>query len=644
LLEKINFYKKEILLDKKQYQELILFLMMKRLRGIKEFDEMREALKKRKNLSQLCIVVSSGTCGKASGADKLIYTIKKEIKKQKLEKKVEIRITGCLGFCQVEPIMIIYPKAIFYPSPHPKDVPEIIKKTIMDGKIIERLLYTDPLSGKRIAYEYEIPFYKKQERIILGNNSKIDPHKIEDYIQVDGYKAFTKVLSQYSPERVIEEIKKSGLRGRGGAGFPTGRKWEITRKQPVSPKYIICNADEGDPGAFMDRNILESTPHSVIEGMLIGGYAIGANESYIYVRAEYPLACKNLEIAINQAEEYGFLGDNILGTDFSFKIHIKKGAGAFVCGEESALIASIEGKPGEPTPRPPYPAEKGVWGKPTNINNVKTWASVPHIINKGADWFASIGTKKSKGTMIFSLVGKVNNTGLVEVPMGITLREMIYEIGGGIPGNKKLKAVQTGGPSGGCIPYELTTTPIDYEELAKLGSIMGSGGCVVMDEDTCMVDVAKYFLSFTKEESCGKCTPCREGNARLLDILTQICEGKGKEGDIEELKELSETIIDTSLCALGKTAPNPVLTTIRYFRDEYEAHIKEHKCPAKVCKELIVYSINPEICTGCMACAKVCPQKAIIGEKKKAHKIEQNKCIKCGVCQESCKFDAIIVK
>jgi NADH-quinone oxidoreductase subunit F len=615
-----------------------------KLKTIKEFAGLKEKISKTKDPSKLCVVVSDGTCGKASGADKLISRLKEEIRSQNLDKKIDLRITGCLGFCQIEPIMIIYPKGVFYPSPKPADVSEILKETVAADRVIERLLYTDPISGNRITYEQDIPFYKKQKRIILGNNNQIDPNSIDDYIRTGGYESLCKVLDSYSPEQIIEEIKQSGLRGRGGAGFPTGRKWEITRSQSASPKYIICNADEGDPGAFMDRNILESSPHSVLEGMLIGAYAIGANEGYVYVRAEYPLACKHLEIAIKQAEEYGFLGDNILGTEFSFKVHIKKGAGAFVCGEESALIASIEGRPGEPIPRPPYPAEKGLWGKPTNINNVKTWASIRHIIHRGADWYSSIGTEKSKGTIIFSLVGKVNNTGLVEIPMGMTLKDMVYEIGGGIPGNKKLKAIQTGGPSGGCIPERLTTIPVDYEELSKIGSMMGSGGCVVMDEDTCMVDVAKYFLSFTMAESCGKCTPCREGNARLLDMLTRICEGNGEEGDIDLLTDLAETIIDGSLCALGKTAPNPVLTTVKYFRDEYIAHIRDKKCPAKVCKSLIKYTIIPEKCTGCLACLKTCPVEAVSGKKKEVHTIDQDKCTKCGTCYDVCRFEAVLVE
>jgi len=559
---------------------------MRKLKNLMDFQQLKKVIEKRREPSALSVTVCCGTGCTASGARDVFTKFQEEIKAKKIEATVTSKATGCHGFCERGPLVVIFPDRIFYQRVSTQDVPEIVEKTLMEQKVIDRLLYVDPLTGEKITYEPDVQFYKKQERIIFGTNGMIDPTNIDDYIGVGGYEALTKVLSQNSSGKVIDEIKKSGLRGRGGAGFPTGRKWEITRSQSVTPKYIICNADEGDPGAFQDRSLCEGNPHSILEGMIIGAYAIGANEGYIYVRAEYPLACKHLEIAIRQAEEYGFLGGNTLGSDFSFKIHIKRGAGAFVCGEESALIASIEGRPGEPIPRPPYPAEKGLWGKPTNINNVKTWASVPYIINRGAEWFSSIGTEKSKGTMIFSLVGKVNNTGLVEVPMGMTLRDMVYEIGGGIPGGKRLKAIQTGGPSGGCIPWELTTIPVDYEELSKVGSMMGSGGCVVMDEDNCMVDIAKYFLSFTMAESCGKCTPCREGNARLLDILTKISEGEGDEADLELLEELAETIIDGSLCALGKTAPNPVLTTLKYFKDEYLAHIKYKRCPASVCKAI----------------------------------------------------------
>lgn len=617
---------------------------MKRVSSIEDFQQQKSVIKKKRDPSALSVTVCCGTGCVASGAREVYNKFQEEIKAKKLEIKVTSKATGCHGFCEKGPLVVIYPKRIFYQRVSVKDVPEIMEKTLLDQQVIDRLLYTDPQTEKKIVYEPDVPFYKKQKRIIFGTNGVIDPTNIDDYMSEGGYEALAKVLSEQSPEKVIDEIKKAGLRGRGGAGFPTGKKWEITRAQPGNSKYIICNADEGDPGSFQDRSLCEGNPHSILEGMLIGAYAIGAHEGYIYVRAEYPLACEHLAVAIEQAEKSGILGENILGTNFSFHIHIKKGAGAFVCGEESALIASIEGKPGEPVPRPPYPAEKGLWGKPTNINNVKTWASVPYIINKGAEWFSNIGTEKSKGTMIFSLVGKVNNTGLVEIPMGMTLKELVYEIGGGIPGDKKLKAVQTGGPSGGCIPEKLTTIPVDYDELTQVGSMMGSGGCVVMDEDTCMVEIAKYFLSFTMAESCGKCTPCREGNARLLDILIQICAGKGKEGDIELLEELAETITDGSLCALGKTAPNPVLTTIKYFKDEYIAHIRDKKCPAKVCKHLIKYTVIPEKCTGCLACLKTCPAKAISGERKEVHTIDQDKCTKCGSCYDVCKFEAVLVE
>ncbi|MCG2677311.1 NADH-quinone oxidoreductase subunit NuoF, partial [bacterium] len=500
------------------------------------------------------------------------------------------------------------------------------------------------MTGKKIICEDDIPFYKKQERLIFGNNGMIDPTKISYYIALDGYTALAKVLYKMNPQQVIDEIKRSGLRGRGGAGFPTGVKWALCRRQKEKPKYIICNADEGDPGAFMDRSLLEGNPHSVLEGMIIGAYAIGAEEGYIYVRNEYPLAIKHLQIALKQAQEWGLLGKNILGTNFSFRIKINRGAGAFVCGEESALIASIEGRIGEPQPRPPFPAESGLWEKPTNINNVKTWANVPLIINRGAKWYSKIGTKTSKGTMIFSLVGKINNTGLVEVPMGISLRKMVYEIGGGIPNGKRFKAIQTGGPSGGCIPARLIDLPVDYEKLTEAGSMMGSGGMVVMDEDTCMVNVAKYFLSFTRDESCGKCTPCREGIKRMYEILDDITKGKGKESDLKLLKELAEIVKDSSLCGLGQTAPNPVLTTLKYFRGEYLTHIKDKRCPAGVCQDLIQYSVIEENCIGCQVCNKVCPTKAISGKKKEPQKIDQKKCIKCGACYDACKFEAIGVE
>ncbi len=555
-----------------------------------------------------------------------------------------VRTTGCHGFCERGPIVVIQPEGIFYQRVQLKDIDEVIAETVINKKILDRLLYVDPKTEEKIIHEREVPFYKKQKRIIFGNNGFIDPTEIKDYIAVNGYSALAKVLQEMTPPQVIKEIKDSRLRGRGGAGFYTGLKWEITSKSPGDVKYLVCNCDEGDPGAYMDRSLLEGNPHSVIEGMLIGAYGIRAKEGFIYVRDEYPLAVENITIALDQARDYNLLGENILGTDFSFDIAISKGAGAFVSGEESALLACIEGKIGIPIQRPPYPAQRGLWGKPTNINNVETWANAPFIINEGAKKYSQIGTNGSKGTKIFSLVGKINNTGLVEVPMGMTLREIIFDIGGGIPGGKEFKAVQTGGPSGGCIPKELLDLPIDFESLTKAGSMMGSGGMIVMDENTCMVDVAKYFLNFLRDESCGKCIACREGTQRMWEIVTDITEGKGNNGDLEFLEALAKATRDASMCGLGQTAANPVLSTIRHFKAEYEAHIKDKKCPAGVCKELIQYSIIAENCTGCLACLKVCPQEAISGELKKVHVLDQSKCIKCGACNEACNFDAIKIE
>jgi len=558
---------------------------------------------------------------------------------------VELKVTGCHGFCERGPLIVVYPQKIFYQRVSPDDVSEIIAETIIKGNIIDRLLYVDPVSGERAQFEKDVPFYKRQQRLVFGNNGLIDPTNIEDYLATGGYSALSQVLFNMQPEGVIEEIKKSDLRGRGGGGFPTGRKWESCRNAPSADgiRYVICNADEGDPGAYMDRSLLEGNPHSVVEGMVIGAYAVGAHDGYVYVRLEYPLALKNLGIALDQAREYGFIGQNILGSGFDFNVKISRGGGAFICGESTALMASLEGRVGEPRPKHIHTALQGLYGKPTNLNNVETWANVPLIINRGADWYSQIGTDGSKGTKIFSLVGKINNTGLVEVPMGITLREIIYDIGGGIPHGKKFKAVQTGGPSGGCLPESLIDLPVDFDRLTKAGSIMGSGGMIVMDEGTCMVDIARYFVQFLTGESCGKCVPCREGLDRMLDILTDITEGRGKEEDIELLEELGWVIKETSLCALGGTAPNPVLSTIRYFRDEYEAHIRERRCPAGVCKALITFIIDAEKCTGCLVCARECPQGAISGEKKKPHIIDQEKCIKCGLCRDSCKFDAVII-
>lgn len=582
------------------------------------------------------IVISSGTCGQASGSLPVIEAFEQELLKRNLKNKFEVKITGCHGFCEMEPNLIIYPDGIFYKKLKPKDVPKIVEETLLNNKIIPSLVFEEARTKERIYEQEEIPFYKKQKRLLTENNFKIDPTKIEDYVALDGYQALSKVLFNMTSEEVIEDIISSGLRGRGGAGFPAGKKWEICYREESQEKYIICNADEGDPGAYMDRSLLEGNPHSVIEGMTIGAYAIGASEGFIYVRGEYPLAVRHVTNAINQAREKGFLGTSIMGSEFQFDIQVIEGAGAFVSGEETSLMASIEGRRAFPRQRPPYPAQKGLWDKPTNINNVETWANIAPIIRNGAEWYAGIGTKGSKGTKIFSLVGKINNTGLVEVPMGITLKEIIYDIGGGIKDNKKFKAVQTGGPSGGCIPAEKLNLPIDYDTLAKAGSIMGSGGMIVMDESTCMVDIAKYFLTFTQEESCGKCVPCRIGTRQLFEILNRITQGRGEEGDIKKLKSLAKTVSSGSLCALGQTAPNPILTTLKYFLEEYEIHIKEKSCPALVCKDLIIYYIEPKKCVGCLLCLKSCPVDAISGERKKLHVIDHDLCIKCGACLEVC--------
>ena len=614
---------------------------MEKIRSPLELEKLTKSIQSKKKKEKSFISICAGTGCRASESESVINAFKEEIKFLGLQNKVRVKVTGCHGFCEKGPIVVIHPGAIFYQNVEKEDVLEIVSETIIGGKIIDRLLYVDPTTGKKITKESDIPFYNKQRRIILGNNGKIDPTNIEDYIAIGGYSALSNALFRMIPEQIIEEVKKSGLRGRGGGGFPTGRKWEYCRNAKGKPKYVICNADEGDPGAYMDRSLLEGNPHSVLEGMIIGAYAIGSKSGYVYVRNEYPLAVKHLEIAIKQAEQYGLLGKNILGSGFNFSIQVSRGGGAFVCGESTALMASLEGKPGEPRAKYVHTVEKGLWNKPTTLNNVETWANVPIIINKGANWYSKIGTEKSKGTKIFSLVGKINNTGLVEAPMGMKLHEIIYNIGGGIPNGKKFKAVQTGGPSGGCIPEKLINLPIDYEKLTEAGSMMGSGGMIVMDEENCMVDVAKYFLKFLTEESCGKCVPCREGILQMAEILEDITNGKGKPGDIELLEEMSTVIKDTSLCALGGTAPNPVLSTIRYFRDEYDAHINDKKCPAGVCQALIQYSINPKKCIGCGACLKQCPQEAITGEKKQPHTIDPEKCIKCGACYDACKFDAI---
>ncbi|MCH4157182.1 MAG: NADH-quinone oxidoreductase subunit NuoF [Acidaminococcaceae bacterium] len=589
------------------------------------------------------VLVCGGTACSASGSQEVMKRLREEIAKKGLSEEINVVKTGCHGFCENGPLVIVYPEGTFYVRVKPEDVPEIVEEHLYKGRVVERLLYHEPTTGKSIPTYKEIDFYKKQKRVVLSKCGAINPEKIEEYIALGGYEALGKVLTTMTPEQVIEEVKKSGLRGRGGAGFPTGMKWQFAHGAKGDKKYIICNADEGDPGAFMDRSVLEGDPHAVLEGMAIGAYAIGADEAYMYVRAEYPLAIKRLEIAIDQAEKMGLLGNNIFGSGFNLKIHIKKGAGAFVCGEETALMASIEGRRGMPRPRPPFPANSGLWGKPTNINNVETWANVPQIILKGADWFRSMGTEKSTGTKVFALTGKINHTGLAEVPMGITMREIIFDIGGGIPNGKKFKAVQIGGPSGGCLPESMLDTPVDYDSLTKVGAMMGSGGLVVMDETTCMVDVAKFFLNFTQSESCGKCTPCREGTKRMLEILNRITSGQGTETDLVVLEDLAKTIKVSALCGLGQTAPNPVLSTLKYFRDEYEAHIKEKRCPAGACEKLAQYFIT-EDCKGCGLCARNCPVHAITGEPKKRHVIDQTMCIKCGTCMQNCPFKAITKK
>ncbi len=616
---------------------------MARINSPAELEALRKDILSKRDPNKPCITLCSGSACHASGSREVAASIEEQIKIQGLGGEVDLRKTGCHGYCERGPIVVIHPEKICYFQVKSEDIPEIISQTIKEKKVVERLLYTDPVTKEKIIHEQDIPFYKYQERLVFGSNGSIDPKSIDDYLAIGGYSALVKALSGMTSDQVLQEVNKANLRGRGGGGFPAGRKWEGSRNAPEKIKYVIVNADEGDPGAYMDRSLLEGNPHAVLEGLTIGAYAVGAHEGYIYVRQEYPLAVENVFTAIRQAEEYGLLGQNILGSGFDFKVIVHQGAGAFVCGESTALMTALEGRAGEPRPKYIRSNVVGLWGRPSVLNNVETWANVPLIINNGADWFRQYGTESSKGTKIFSLVGKITNTGLVEVPMGTPLRDIIHKIGGGIPGGKKFKAVQTGGPSGGCLPEELLDLPVGFDELTQAGSMMGSGGMIIMDEETCMVDVARYFLNFLTDESCGKCVPCREGIRQMLKILTNITRGKGKEGDIELLEELSETAKEAALCALGKSAPNPFLSTLKYFRDEYEANVKEKRCPARSCKELIAFHIDPEKCQACMICSRKCPSEAISGGKNRIHIIDQAKCTKCGTCFEVCpsRFGAV---
>lgn len=609
-----------------------------------ELAAFRETLRARIPEDRKAVVVSSGTCGLAYGAGPLAEAFREEIRRRELTTEVDLRVTGCLGFCEQEPLVVMEPQGVCYPRPSIESVPQIVERTVLGGETIEPLTYRNPVTKQRVAQFEDIPFYKVQRPIIFGNNRRLDPTSIDDYICIGGYSALAKALFEMQPEAIVGEVKDAGLRGRGGAGFPAGRKWESCRKAPGDLKYVLCNADEGDPGAYANRGLLEGNPHSVLEGMIIGAYAMGAREGYIYVRSEYPLAVEYLRKAIHDALDYGLLGDDILGSGFSFHVFISIGAGAFVCGESTALMASIEGKPGEPRPKHIHTTTAGLWERPSCLNNVETWANVPLIINNGAGWYQGIGTSGSHGTKIFSLVGKITNTGLVEVPMGITLREIVFEIGGGVPKGREFKAVQTGGPSGGCIPASLLDLEVDYDRLTESGAMMGSGGMIVMDDTTCMVDVARYFTHFLMDESCGKCVPCREGVLQLYHLLEDICEGRGTPAHLDLLDELSLMIQEGSLCQLGKTAPNPTLTTLRYFREEFREHIELGYCRAGVCKSLYRLEIDPEMCNGCGLCVKKCPSQAIAGERKQPHVINEELCVKCGVCGQTCRFSAIEIK
>ena len=618
---------------------------LEELLAVKERSMQKIAARENANdTSMKHVLVCGGTGCTSSNSGAIIDELNSQIAQKGLEGKVKVVRTGCFGLCALGPIMIVYPEGSFYSQVKVEDIPEIVEEHFVKGNVVTRLLYQETVTDNGIKSLNETNFYKKQHRVALRNCGVIDPEDIEEYIARDGYRALAKTLKELTPEQVIQIVKDSGLRGRGGGGFLTGLKWSFTAANEADQKYVVCNADEGDPGAFMDRSVLEGDPHCIVEAMTICGYATGATEGYVYVRAEYPIAVKRLKIAIEEAREAGMLGKDIFGSGFDFDLHVRLGAGAFVCGEETALMTSIEGNRGEPRPRPPYPAVKGLFGKPTTENNVETFANIPQIILKGADWFASMGTEKSKGTKVFALGGKITNTGLVEIPMGTTLREIIEEIGGGIPNGKKFKAAQTGGPSGGCIPASLMDTPIDYDNLTAIGCMMGSGGLIVMDEDNCMVDIAKFFLDFTVDESCGKCTPCRIGTKRLREMLDKITDGKATLHDLDELEELCYYIKENSLCGLGQTAPNPVLATLKFFRDEYVAHVVEKRCPAGVCKKLVTYSIDADKCKGCTACARKCPVGAISGAVKTAHKIDTDKCVKCGVCMDTCKFQAVVKK